>query len=89
MSTTTPKAPTKFTENYDWRSVMTPVNTSYPLTILLSKSVVLCDGVTEAGGLLYASTLCSSRKLIPIYEFKYNDSFCKFYKEHIDDLRDS
>ena len=68
---------------------MTPVNTSYPLTISLSNTVVLCDGVTEAGELLYATTLCSSRKLIPIYEFKYNDSFCKFYKEHLRDLRDS
>ena len=68
---------------------MTPVSTSYPLTISLSNAVVLCDGVTEAGELLYATTLCSSRKLIPIYEFKYNDSFCKFYKEHIYDLRDS
>ena len=67
---------------------MTPVNTSYPLTISLSNTVVLCDGVTEAGELLYATTLCSSRKLIPIYEFKYNESFCKFYKEHIHDLRD-
>lgn len=68
---------------------MTPVSTSYPLTILLSKSVVLCNGVTKAGDLLYATTISSSRKLIPIYEFKYNDCFCKFYKDHIEDLRDS
>jgi hypothetical protein len=67
---------------------MTPVNTAYPLTISLSSAVVLCDGVTKGGDLLYATTLCSSRKLIPIYEFKYNDNFCKFYKEFIH-LRDS
>lgn len=68
---------------------MTPVGTAYPLTILLSSSVVLCNGVIKAGDLLYASTLSSSRKLIPLYEFKYNDSFCKFYKDFIHDLRDS
>jgi hypothetical protein len=62
---------------------MTPLNTAYPLTIILSNSVVLCDGVAEDEGLLYATTLCSSRKRIPIYEFKYNDNFCKFYEKFI------
>ena len=56
---------------------------SIPLKLLLTGDVVLVDGVSE-GEFLFATCVDGSeRKLIPIYEFQYNDNFNRFFKEYL------